>query len=182
MKVSNNNYSNNDDEMNTDEMIINDNKFGGNISINSILQCNNPVLKPYNLNNKPDKLNGNISDLFKNLSIPTCLFNMRGGNNNDINDTNDFIDSDSDEDIDKEEDIVEKEEPHHGGKRKHKKQSIHHNPEAGIVSNDLYSKFLKIVQDFDEKKSHNTNNKKKKYTRKQQKQSVNNASRKKKKD
>jgi hypothetical protein len=110
--------------------------FGGAIKVNSL----NPLggeLQTYNL------MGGNgscVSDMFNGLAIPSVLLHIPkfyGG---------------GDDDYSEEEEDNEKED-YGGHKRGGKKQLMHNNPTAGVVSEDLYDKFLKMAQDLDMYKS-----------------------------
>jgi len=110
--------------------------FGGSIGVKS-LRYGGDDFKTYNL------MGGNgtcVSDMFNGLAIPSVLLHIPkfyGGGDN----------SDSEE----EEDNVKQDYGGHQGGGK--KQLMHANPTAGVVSEDLYDNFLKMAQDLDMYKS-----------------------------
>jgi hypothetical protein len=118
------------------ETVLLGGSFGGSIKIKSLQRPHDNLsnMQTYNL------VGGNgtcVSDMFNGLAIPSVLLHIPkfyGG----------------DPDIESEEEDNEKHtESYYGGK----KQLMHNNPTAGVISEDLYDKFLKMAQDLDMYKS-----------------------------
>ena len=143
--LNNQNHNN----QNNQNIFNNVGEFAGNVSINSLqLPGTTSVLQSYNL--VGGKKINKVSDLFDGLAIPSCLLHIpkmydnnkshkgnkksRGGGNKSDSDS-DSSDTDSDSDSDSVKGSV-------------KKLLTHNDPVAGVISEDLYDKFLQMAQDL----------------------------------
>jgi len=120
--------------MGNNDGVFNGINFDGSIKVASLQRAGlKSDLKTYNLmGGKNEK----VSDVFNGLAIPSVLLT---------------IPKFYEEGIESEEEDNEKHtESYYGGG---KKQLMHNNPTSGVVSEDLYDKFLKMAQDLDMYKS-----------------------------
>ena len=155
--------NNNNSELNSEsDMIFYGGEFAGRIAVNSLIKEN--LLHSYNLvGGDRDKLtNGDmtfkVSNLFNGFAIPSALLHMPkiyGGENDDI--------ESEEEDVNDDYEMSERNEKKHasyeGGKKDTKtrgenkkgrsKIMTHNDPDAGVVSESLYDKFLQMAQDLD---------------------------------
>lgn len=121
------------------EAVLVGGSFGGSIRIQSLKKPHDNLskMKTYNLTGG----NGTcVSDMFNGLAIPSVLLHIPkfyGGG----------------DDTESEDDEYSKECTDGGHQCGGKKQIIHNNPIAGVISEDLYGRFLKMAQDLDMYKS-----------------------------
>lgn len=154
-----------------DDLIIDGNQFAGNIEVNSLINNTGP-LKSYNLM----QTNGSLADVFKSLSVPVGLLHF--GNMFDKHTTFDSSsDSDSSSDNSSESssdsDSNDEKKPKSNAKRnksqkgglQHSKKfkkhiaKMNHHPNASIVPDDLFDKFLDLAQDLRAHKKQRTTRK-----------------------
>lgn len=131
-------------ELDIADIVFAGGSFGGNIKVASLQRAGQNLngIQSYNL---VGGKNENVSDTFKGLAIPSVLLNIPKFYENDI----------ESEEADRD---PQDYGGHYGGG---KKQLMHNNPTAGVISEDLYDKFLKMAQDLDMYKSNRRTKKQK---------------------
>lgn len=153
-----------------DDLIIDGSRFAGNIEVNSLINNTGP-LKSYNLMQS----NGSLADVFKSLSVPVGLLSFGNmfekhttfdSDNDSSSDSSssDSSSSDSEDDINnKNATNVNKKNSQKGGTtpKKYKKPvaRMNHHPNADVVTDDLFDKFIELAQDLGAVKKQRTTRK-----------------------
>lgn len=156
-----------------DDLIIDGNQFAGNIEVNSLINNTGP-LKSYNLM----QTNGSLADVFKSLSVPIGLLHFGNmfdkhttfdsSSDSDISNGSDSSsDSDGSSDSDdekKHKSNAKRNKSQKGGLQHSKKFKKHivkmnHHPNASVVPDDLFDKFLDLAQDLRAHKKQRTTRK-----------------------
>jgi hypothetical protein len=156
-----------------DDLIIDGPRFAGNIEVNSLINKTGP-LKSFNLMQS----NGSLADVFKSLSVPVGLLSFGNmfekhttfdsDNDSSTSDSSSDSDSDSsssstsssDSEDDSNKSSANKKKSQKGGKKYRKPVArMNHHPNADVVTDDLFDKFIELAQDLSAVKKQRTTRK-----------------------